>query len=283
MERRKARQKCAWQPMFYELKHSLAADYCKVESGCDFSFPAHMHHCFEWITVTEGKMRVTVGEREYLLFAGESVLVFPNQIHAMESAPQSQHFLCLFSPRLVQAYTEKTAGRIPVDNRFLDTRWSKEALEEAADTNPILLKGILYTICGTFDHTAQYRTAGSNTELLLYRIFLFVEENYHADASLTALSHTLGYDYAYLSKYFHGAAGMTYNEYLRQYRISRACYLLENEKMTILAIAVECGFGSLRSMNRQFRAQMGQTPTEYRRTWRNKASEAEGHMESNVR
>ncbi len=142
---------------------------------------------------------------------------------------------------------------------------------------------ILYTICGTFDHTAQYRTAGSNTELLLYRIFLFVEENYHADASLAALSHTLGYDYAYLSKYFHGAAGMTYNEYLRQYRISRACYLLENEKMTILAIAVECGFGSLRSMNRQFRVQMGQTPTEYRRTWRNKASEAEGHMESNVR
>ena len=58
--------------MFYELKHSLAADYCKVESGCDFSFPAHMHHCFEWITVTEGKMRVTVGEREYLLSAGES-------------------------------------------------------------------------------------------------------------------------------------------------------------------------------------------------------------------
>ena len=97
-----------------------------------------------------------------------------------------------------------------------------------------------------------------------------MEENYHADASLTALSHALGYDYAYLSKYFRGAAGMTYNEYLRQYRISRACYLLENEKMTVLAIAVECGFGSLRSMNRQFRAQTGQTPTEYRHTWRNK-------------
>ncbi len=262
--------------MFYELKHSLAADYCKVESGCDFSFPAHMHHCFEWITVTDGKMRVTVGEQEYLLSAGESVLVFPNQIHAMESAPHSRHFLCLFSPRLVQAYTEKTAGRIPMDNRFSFTtmEWTQDTLRDAADTNPILLKGILYTVCGTFDRTAQYRTAGSSTELLLYRIFLFVEENYPTDASLTALSHTLGYDYAYLSRYFHSAAGMTYNEYLREYRISRACYLLENEKITVLAIAVECGFGSLRSMNRQFRAQMGQTPTEYRRTWREKPDTA---------
>lgn len=261
--------------MFYELKHSLAADYCKVESGCDFSFPAHMHHCFEWITVTDGSMRVTVGEREYLLSSGESVLVFPNQIHAMESAPHSSHFLCLFSPRLVQAYTEKTAGRIPEDNRFLDARWSEEVLRDAADSNPILLKGILYTVCGAFDRTAQYRAAGGETDLLLYRIFLFVEENYHTDASLAALSRTLGYDYAYLSKYFRTTAGMTYNEYIRQYRISRACYLLENAKMTVLAVAVECGFGSLRSMNRQFRAQMGQTPTEYRRTWREKPVEKE--------
>ena len=67
--------------MFYELKHSLSADYCKVESGEDFSFPAHMHHCFEWIMVTEGVMTVEVGEESYMLSAGESVLIFPNQIH----------------------------------------------------------------------------------------------------------------------------------------------------------------------------------------------------------
>ncbi len=262
--------------MFYEFRHSLDADYCHVETACDFSFPSHMHHCFEWITVTDGRMRVAVGEKEYLLSAGESVLIFPNQIHSLEAAPSSRHFLCLFSPRLVQAYTEKTAGKLPEDNRFFAGGMTERTVTDAVNSNPILLKGILYTVCGLFDSTAEYRAGDRDTELLLYRIFHFVEQNYHTDASLGALSRALGYDYGYLSRYFGKCTGIPYNAYLNQYRISKACYLLENKKMTVLDIAVECGFGSLRSMNRRFRAQTGKTPTEYRRSWTQKKKNADG-------
>lgn len=257
--------------MFYELKHSLSADYCKVESGEDFSFPAHMHHCFEWIMVTEGVMTVEVGEESFTLSAGESVLIFPNQIHSMQTPGHSRHMLCLFSPRLVSAYTEKTAGRIPLDNRFALDGINEADLRRAASDNPILLKGLLYTICGRFDESAQYGAAGNRSDMLLCRIFLFVEENYHTDASLSALARRLGYDYAYLSHYFKKATGMTYNAYLSQYRISQACYLLENQELNIISVAVECGFNSLRSLNRQFRAQTGQTPSEYRAAWLKKS------------
>ena len=138
---------CTLPPMFYESRHSLDADYCHVETACDFSFPSHMHHCFEWITVTDGRMRVAVGEKEYLLSAGESVLIFPNQIHSLEAAPSSRHFLCLFSPRLVQAYTEKTAGKIPENNRFFAGGITEKAVSDAVSSNPILLKGILSIPC----------------------------------------------------------------------------------------------------------------------------------------
>lgn len=276
-EKRAASGECARiGSMFYEFKHSLAADYCRVESASDFSFPAHMHHCFEWIKVTEGTMQVTVDEKDYMLTDGESVLIFPNQIHSMESAPHSHHFLCLFSPRLIRAYTEKTTGKIPTDNRFTVAALTEETLRYAANENPILLKGLLYTLCGTFDKTAVYRSADNRSDLLLYRIFLFIEENYHTDASLTALSHQLGYDYGYLSRYFKKTAGISYNNYVSQYRISKVCYLLQNEEMTVLTIAVECGFNSLRSLNRQFHAQLGMTPTEYRRMWMEKTAAGRG-------
>lgn len=65
--------------MFYESKHPLDADYFQIERGQDFSFPPHIHHCFEIINVTEGKMTVTVSGKSRELCRGEAALVFPNR------------------------------------------------------------------------------------------------------------------------------------------------------------------------------------------------------------
>ena len=45
---------------FYELKHEIGADYFTVERNHDFSFPLHMHRCFEIILLLEGSMTVTI-------------------------------------------------------------------------------------------------------------------------------------------------------------------------------------------------------------------------------
>ena len=50
--------------MFYEFKHIGSSDYFVKEYGENFSFPPHMHLCFELITVLEGEMSVTVDGRE---------------------------------------------------------------------------------------------------------------------------------------------------------------------------------------------------------------------------
>ena len=40
--------------MFYEFMHLGSPDYIKVEKGSDFSFPFHLHQCFEIIVVLSG-------------------------------------------------------------------------------------------------------------------------------------------------------------------------------------------------------------------------------------
>ena len=104
--------------------------------------------------------------------------------------------------------------------------------------------------------------------MLLYKIFKFIELNYNKDCSLSTLSKNTGYDYAYLSRYFKKIVGISYNDYVNQYRISRACYLLQNCEMTILEISNECGVNSLRSLNRYFKEQLGIPPAEYRKQLR---------------
>ncbi len=252
--------------MFYEFKHPIAADYFRVERGVDFDFPAHMHHCFEFLAVLDGEMHVEVDTAIYTPCAGEGLLFFPNQIHSMHTEKNSRHILCLFSPELVGAYAKKVSGKLPENNLFRPDETVIRYMDTLPEIpNRYLLKGMLYQLCGEFDQNAVYRNVPEATHVLLHDIFQFIEQNAHTDCSLEALSRHVGYDYAYLSRYFHRKTGMPYNRYLNRYRISRACYLLKNSTMTVLEISDECGFNSLRTMNRNFLAETGMPPAEYRR------------------
>lgn len=255
--------------MFYEFKHSLSADYFLVEKGQNFDYPAHMHHCFEFVCVTAGEMYVEVDDLQYTLGEGDSLLIFPNQIHSMRTLVSSSHILCLFSPKLVNSYTEKTSAQIPVDNLFRPDSFYINKLSEFTDEHGIFeTKGLLYSLCGSFDAHAVYRASAVGSNILLYDIFKFIEHNFNGECTLAALARSTGYDYSYLSRYFRQTVGISYSEYVTQYKISRACYLLQNSESTILDISSDCGFNSLRSFNRNFRLQLGIPPAEYRRRFR---------------
>ena len=258
--------------MFYELKHDLSADYFTKESGEDFSFQAHMHHCFEMIVITEGEMRVNVDDREYRLTKGGALLIFPNQVHSMVTDTHSKHELCLFSQKHVSAYSEKVASKVPVDNYFVPDEFYIRQMEAVNDdTDHIELKGMLYAFCGSFHKNAVYREAASHTDKILYGIFEFIEQHYKQDCTLHSLAKALGYSESYLSRYFVGIVVVTYNEYVNHYRISHACYLLSDTDMPILEISYECGFNCLRSFNRNYKRHVGITPLEYRNNNKGKA------------
>ena len=253
--------------MFYELHHSANADYFRVESGEDFSFPAHIHSGFELITLQSGSMKIFLDGKKYILTPGRGILVFPNQIHAMETMRKSRHRLCIFSPKLVSSFSKARKGMTPEDALFEIPLSVTDQLFSLTDAdNPHLIKGALYTVCGLLDKGATYRERSQmEDEVLLFEIFSFIEQHYARDCSLEALSTALSYSYAYLSKYFKRTVGQSYNSYVNRYRIREVCDRLRNTASSILQISEECGFRSLRSMNRNFKEQMGITPAEYRR------------------
>ena len=251
--------------MFYESKNSLAPDSLKFENGSDLSCPAHLHGSFELLLITEGEMEVTVDGTCYRLTPGGALLIFPNQVHAFHTPSHSCHFLCIFSPSLVQAYQKVFQNKVPESAYFVPSPFLTEALfDPSRRENPMFLKGILYALCGEFDSGAVYRAREYGGEALLLRIFEFVESAYRFDCSLAALSKETSYHYVYLSKYFRACTGIPYAEYVVRYRVNEACYLLRNTDKTVLQTALDCGFDSLRSFNRNFKKLLGMTPSEYR-------------------
>lgn len=249
--------------MFYQFNHLGSPEYLKIEQGQNFSFPLHLHQCFEIIALLSGEMNISVDGKNYLLNKGESLLVFPNQIHELGSV-NSQHILCIFSPSLVRAYSNMVSGKIPVNNHFLPDVHLIDSLTGLSDASFIEKKGILYSLCGQFDKKAQYRSKESDKNSLLHIIFSFVEEHYNEDCSLERLSACIGYDYSYISRIFKKTTGISFNAYVSHYRLSHACYMMESTDLPIIQCAYESGFASLRSFNRNFKQQFHMTPLQYR-------------------
>lgn len=250
--------------MFYQTHSSIMSDGLKLENGIDFSFPMHLHSSFEFIVVTEGEMRVSVDDVEYILCQEDALLIFPNQMHELKTDCHSCHFLCIFSPKLVQAYSKCYSSKVPLNNKFRPDFFYVEKLAAISKSDSVMsIKGALYSICGEFDANASYIEKNVTDDDLLPKIFKFVEQNYNNDCSLEALSKSTSYHYVYLSKFFKQSTGLSFTDYVNRYRISEACYVLQNSNQTILKTSYDCGFDSLRSFNRNFKNIMGVTPSEY--------------------
>jgi len=250
--------------MFYQFDHfGLSEDFTK-EYGRNFNFPVHLHQSFELINVISGIMEITVDSKEYTLNAGESLLVFPNQVHSLRSN-QSEHVLFIFSPDLVKAYTLKVSKTVPESNVFKIDSYILSSLDGLSEESPLIeKKGILYTMCSIFDKSAVYKERLYIEKELLYKIFNFVESNFNKDCSLEELSKETGYSYSHLSRFFKKITGISFNTYVNQHRIKIACYFLKNSDCSVLQCAIDCGYRSLRSFNRNFINFLSVTPKQFR-------------------
>lgn len=69
---------------------------------------------------------------------------------------------------------------------------------------------------------------------------------------------------AYFSHIFHAQTGKTFKNWLNSVRIERACRLLEDTKLSVLEISLECGFHNLSHFGKIFKDATNMTPTQYR-------------------
>lgn len=250
--------------MFYQPQHFGLSEYFHKEIGKNFSFPMHIHHSFEFITILEGSMTVCAGKDKYELKKGEGILIFPEQLHLLEST-KSKHLLIIFSPDIVSAFYSKHTSELPKCAKFTIPQHLISEISKFDEQSSIIkLKGALYSLCSMLDDNTEYVERYELKNGLLHSIFNFVEKNFAKSCTLDDLSIAVGYNRSYLSRYFSISTGTSFVSYVNQYRISRACHLLKNSNKTVLECSYECGYPSLRSFNRNFKLYVGTTPKCFR-------------------
>lgn len=253
--------------MFYETKHLSNSGLPIFERNSEFSFPPHIHSCFEIIVVMSGRMRVTVGTESRVLSKNEAALIFPDKVHSMENIEKSEHCLCIFSASLVNYYSRQVRGSVPESAFFsVPDEYGRIFSSFCDGCDVVDAKGILYLLCGLFHSRAVYTDRVSDdNEGLLYSLLSRIESSYTGECTLKSVSKGLDYDYAYISKFFKRKTGISFNNYVNRRRTDEARRLLRTTDKSVLEIALECGYNSLRSFNRNFLQQTGDSPGKYRR------------------
>lgn len=249
--------------MIFESKHSLLEQEFKMTYPKALSFPLHIHRAFEFFQQICGTTEVVIGEKRYVLKEGDAVLVFPLQPHSYTSITEGQICLCIFSPDRVPEFYKKNENRTPVEHLFrcrlpaelsLDTEFHQTA--------------VAYYICGEFERGREYReTVDRQEHRLLLALLLFADRNFCTACLLRDAAAEAGYDYAYVSKFFKRRVGCSFRQYVNRLRINESKRRLRTEGKSMEEIGTACGFSSMRTFDREFRAQVGMTPSEYKR-WR---------------
>ena len=68
------------------------------------------------------------------------------------------------------------------------------------------------------------------------------------------------------SRFFKARTGKTFQDFVTELRIGRACRLLGDVELNVTEVALMCGFSSVASFNRSFRRLKHASPTAYRRS-----------------
>lgn len=93
----------------------------------------------------------------------------------------------------------------------------------------------------------------------------YVSENYMRQLRVGELAASCAMSPSYFRKIFDRIMGMPPLEYVNRYRINRAMNLLRGTDETVLQVAVQTGFPSVATFNRNFRRFVGTSPADWRK------------------
>ena len=253
--------------LFHESMHSGGYDLFRHQESKNLDFAAHFHRAFEMVDVVSGEIVVTVGQKQYMLIAGQTLLVLPDEIHAYHTPCASHCRMFIFSEDYAHsAYTALKGKTLESPAFRIDPRIRMYLLDTlmADDTPRLHRKACLSLACAEALAQCAIVERDSAEEALLCKLIDFVQSNFSQDITLREVARRLGYDYSYLSRYLNRVLHMSFAEFLNGCRVSLAASLLHDESLKITEIARLCGYENVRTFNRNFLRVHQCTPREFR-------------------
>lgn len=130
--------------------------------------------------------------------------------------------------------------------------------------NAVETTGHLYqALCLFMKHasvTEQHNTVSSHVQSAI----AYISANYSYPITIEDIAHYVGVSRSHLFRSFETVMKQSPKEYLTDFRLKQACYLLEHSNFSIATIANSIGFDNSLYFSKHFHKHMGMSPKEYR-------------------
>lgn len=232
------------------------------------------HYLIHYVISGEGYY--TTKGTTHQLHAGDSFLVYPNTevvYYADENNPWEYAWVGFTgSDAAMILQATDFSKTCPVINQTPDGASIQEKILEIYDnrgneyTNAVEMTGVLYTLLAIYMQNATKKTDANTAQSYVQKAIEFITSNYSYPITIEDIASYVGLSRSHLFRSFETVLGQSPKEYLTEFRMKQACYLLEHTSLSITAIANSLGFDNSLYFSKIFHKEIGTSP----KIWRKK-------------
>ncbi|MGY3750049.1 AraC family transcriptional regulator [Vagococcus acidifermentans] len=258
--------------------------------------PPHWHKEVEIIYVTKGSVNIGYNHKILQVHEGE-IFVFESGVsHFFLASPESERLVYQFDeglfregllgiaePKQISTLfneAENHSAQWPHQTTMTMRRHLETIYQEITAQPP----GFQFAIIGALNdlvtlyfreipkkqpsHISEsFSEAARNAETLarLNQVFIFLEEHYHEGIQIKDVADHAGFSPYYFTRFFKKHTGSTFMQFLTEYRINQAKYILAHENLPMAEVAEKAGFNSVKTFHHVFKEKVGQSPLKYQK------------------
>ncbi|MGY3765671.1 AraC family transcriptional regulator [Vagococcus vulneris] len=276
---------------------SLPFPFRTLENEGETVVPPHWHKEIEIILVTEGSVNIGYNNQLVQVHKGEVFVFGSGESHYFLASPGSHRLVFQFDTVLFrEAYLkgnqehelinlfetrENHSQKWPSEVANKVVKYLKVVYEEVAEQRA----GFEFSVIGYLNHfvvlyyreipeknkvmqTGNFVEAVNNQETLerLNKVFSYIESHYIEGVTLDDVAKSVGFSPYYFARFFKKNTGQTFMQFLNDYRISQAKYILAHKKLPMINVAEQSGFNSVKTFHHVFKEQVGLSPLKYQKT-----------------
>ena len=140
-------------------------------------------------------------------------------------------------------------------------------LNEMDYSNELKLEGLLYFFMSKLVETRKdvfNQKAYKSAELYLEKSIEFIENNYSNNIKINDIASYIGINRSYLTHIFKKNINISPQDFLVNYKIDKACILLQNTDLSIKVVAKSIGYSDPLTFSKIFKKVKGESPKIYR-------------------
>lgn len=254
-------------------------------------YPPHWHDEYEIIYNLDESFDVGIGDEIITLETGDIYIVEPRVLHSfqVQSTPRNR-LIVQFKPRYfsremndyepyrlvnphikcrshIDCHEDMIYNTMRLNLEVIRTEYSKKdtGYEYMMMSKLYEFFSCMHRFFEKVDCTKQELSQRDKRINKLQLVFDYVDMNYHKEITLTKIAEHVGYSHYYFARFFKENTGMTFNEYLSNYRVIKVSEDLLRDDESITEISLNAGFSSIKTFNRVFKKIKGCSPTEYKK------------------